>query len=73
MTSRVSQMGTSGGGGSNLGKIAKNCMKITKSAFLGQNSGASKWGGGKQMFWVVGEYTPSLPPTRGNPAKYLFK
>ena len=29
-----------GGGGSNLGKMAKNCMKITKLAFLGQNSGS---------------------------------
>ena len=27
------------GGGDNLGKMAKNCMKITKSTFLGQNSG----------------------------------
>ena len=26
-------------GRDNLGKMAKNCMKITKSAFLGQNSG----------------------------------
>ena len=30
--------------GDNLGKIAKNCMKITKSAFLGQNSGGDMGG-----------------------------
>ena len=37
-------MGSSGGGG-NLDKMAKNCMKITKSSLLGQNS----WG--TSQFW----------------------
>ena len=32
-------------GGNNLGKMATNCMKITKLAFLGQNSGSETWGG----------------------------
>ena len=27
------------GGGDNLGKMVKNCIKMTKSAILGQNSG----------------------------------
>ena len=35
----------SAGAGDNLGKMAKNCMKMTKSALLGQNSGGT-WGGG---------------------------
>ena len=38
-------------------------MKITKSAFLGQNSGRT-WGG-QANFWGSG----GDPPTRGNPAK----
>ena len=33
----------------NLGKMAKNCMKITKSTFLGQNSGGGH-GGTSQFF-----------------------
>ena len=36
--------------GDNLGKMAKNCMKITKSAFLGQNSGAGGDMGGQANF-----------------------
>ena len=47
--SRVSQMGSTGRG--NLGKMAKNCMKLTKSTFLGQNSGGH--GGDKPIFRVV--------------------
>ena len=31
-----------------MGKLAKNCMKITKLAFLGQNSGGDMEGGGGQ-------------------------
>ena len=31
------------GEGGNLGKMAKNCMEITKSTFWGQNSGRH-WG-----------------------------
>ena len=46
---RVSQMGSTGGG-DNLGKMAKNCMKMTKSAFLGQNSGGGGHGGTSQFF-----------------------
>ena len=30
--------------GDNLGKMTKNCMKIIKLAFLGQNSGGGMWG-----------------------------
>ena len=39
---RVSQMGTTCGG--SLGKMAKNCIKITNSTILGQNS-AGRQGG----------------------------
>ena len=42
---RVSQMGSTGGG-DKLGKMAKNCMKMTKSAFLDQNSGGGDMRGG---------------------------
>ena len=37
------------GGGDSLGKMVKNCMKVTKSAFLGQNSGGT-WGETSQFF-----------------------
>ena len=57
-------MGSTGGGGGNLGKMAKNCMKMTKSSFWGQNSGG--YGGNKLIFWVVGAIPPP-PPTRGKP------
>ena len=36
-------------GGGNLDKMAKNCMKMTKLAFLGQNSGGDM-GGTSQFF-----------------------
>ena len=52
-------MGSTGGGGGNLGKMAKNCMKMTKSEFLGQNSK----GGQVNFLGSEGD-----PPTRGNPA-----
>ena len=53
------------GGGDNLGKMVKNCMKMTKSAFLGQNSGGTR--GDKPIFQVVGgDPPPKSPPTRGN-------
>ena len=42
-----------------LGKIAKNFMKITKSIFLGQNSGRGTGGGGKPILWVVGVFPVS--------------
>ena len=48
-TNRVSQMGRLVEG-DNLGKMSKNCMEITKSAFLGQNNG----GWDKPIFRVVG-------------------
>ena len=47
---------TGGGGGGNLGKMAKNYMKKTKSVFLVQ-----QLGGDEPIF-----------PTRGNPAPPLF-
>ena len=37
MIRRVSQIGSTVEG--QLGKMAKNCMKMAKSAFLAQNSG----------------------------------
>ena len=44
------------GGGDNSGKMAKNCMKITKSAFFGsQQRGSHEEGGGyNPIFQVVG-------------------
>ena len=35
--------GGGGGGGWNLDKVVKNCMKITKSTFLGQTKGGYGW------------------------------
>ena len=71
----VSQLGSTSGG-ANLGKMAKNCTKITKSAFLGQKSGGGGGGGGhegdKPIFRVVrgvGD-RPPVHPTRGNPVSY---
>ena len=65
-------------GEDNLGKMAKKCMKMTKSAFLGQNSGGGTWGrgGGQANFWGSGGgggggWFPKSPPTRGNPAVFL--
>ena len=46
--------------GGNLGKMAKNCMKMTKLAFLGQNNGGDM--GGQANFSVSGGIPPSLPP-----------
>ena len=37
-------------GGDNLDKMAKKCMKMTKSAFLGQNSGKDMGEGGQANF-----------------------
>ena len=42
-----------------LGKMAKNCMKITKSTFLGQ-SNEGTWRD-KSIFWVMGGISP-FPP-----------
>ena len=48
----------------NLGKMAKNCMKIKKSTFLGKNSGRH---GDKPIFQLVGgEIPPPSFPTRRN-------
>ena len=48
------------GGGDNLGKMVKNCMKMTKSTFWGQNSGAEM--GGQAIFSGSGGDPPSSPP-----------
>ena len=69
MDGRVSQMGLTCGG-DNLGKMAKNCMKITKSTFVGQNSGGGTWevqanflvSGFKPIFWF-----PPVLPHQGKP------
>ena len=45
--------------GDSLGIMAKNCMKITKSAFWGQNSGGPK--GGQANFSGSGGIPPSPP------------
>ena len=68
-------MGSTGarwGGGGNLGKMAKNCTKITKSAFLGQNSGVT-WvgqanfsGSGEWGAWEDGDPPPVPPPLGEN-------
>ena len=49
---RVSQIGSTGGG-DNLGKMAKNCMKMTKSAFWVKTVGGHGRRG-KPIFPVVG-------------------
>ena len=48
--------------GDNLSKMAKNCMKITKSTFLGQNS----WGvwGVQANFSASGGGSPQSLPIR---------
>ena len=56
---RVSQLGPTSGA-DNLDKMAKNCMKMTKSAFLGQNSGGA-WGG-QANFSGSGGDPPQSPP-----------
>ena len=53
------------GGGDTLGKMAKNCMKMTKSSFFCQNSGGNM--GGQVNFSGSGGIPP-VPPTRGNAA-----
>ena len=47
-------------GEDNLGKLAKNCMKLTKSAFLGQNSGGGH--GGAQANFLGSRGDPPSPP-----------
>ena len=37
----------------------KDCMKIAKSTYFGQNSGL---GGDQLIFWVVRAFSPSLMP-----------
>ena len=58
-------------GGDNLGKMVKNCMKLTKSAFLDQNGGGGDIGGQANFLGSGGPpETPPItpnPPTRGNP------
>ena len=53
------------GGGGNVGKLTKNCMKITKATVLGQNSGEGHEEG-QANFLGGGGVSPS-PPNRGNP------
>ena len=57
---RFSQMWSTCGGGDNLRKMAKNCMKIKKSIFLEQSS----WG---EMGDNSTASPPLLSPTRRNP------
>ena len=51
-------------GGDILGKMAKNCMKITKPTFSWQNSRGDM--GDKLIFRVVGEIPRSPSPTKEN-------
>ena len=62
----------SAGAGDNLGKMAKNCMKMTKSALLGQNTGGTWGGGGKPTLRVVGGIPPVAPspPPLGETLSY---
>ena len=57
---RVSQIGSTFKGNS-LNKMATECMKSTKSTFLGQSSGGHR--GDKPIFWVVGVFSPSPTPS----------
>ena len=61
------------GEGDSLGKMAKNCIKITKSAFLGQSSGRDM--GEQANFLGSRGGSPPVPSTRGNPGvqKGYFK
>ena len=75
------QMRSTGGWTINLDKIAKNCMKITESPFLGQNSEETKWGEANKFSRQWGDsLSPNtsgdpdaIPPspTIGNPAKSM--
>ena len=49
--------------GDALGKIAKNCMKITKSRFLGQNHGGHE--GEQANFLNSGDKILPVPPKQG--------
>ena len=51
--------------GGNLDKMAKNCIKITKSRFRGQSSGDNE--GDKLMFWLVGGSSSPPFPHWGKP------
>ena len=59
------------GEGDNSDKMAKNCMKMTKSTFWGQNSGGGTLGG-QANFLGSGGDLPQSSPTRGNPALKIF-
>ena len=56
------------GGGDNLGRIAKNCTKITKSTFLGQNSVGGKEGGGGGTRGEQGERQANFSGSGGIPS-----
>ena len=66
--SRVSQLGSTSGGG----QFGQNGQKQHENYKIGI-FGSKKWGGGgwgtSQFFWYWGEIPPSPPPTRGNPAQ----
>ena len=51
--------------GENLDKMAKNCIKITKSTFREQSSGDNE--GDKLMFWLVGRSSSPPLPHWGKP------
>ena len=64
---RVSQMGSTGGGGQ-LGKIGQKLHEIDKISIFGSKQWGGDMGGHKPIFWVV-EGIPLVPLTRGNPDK----
>ena len=53
-----------------LGKMAKNCMKITKSTFFAQNREGT-WGQANCL-GSAGGIPPQSSPTSGNPASYSW-
>ena len=47
-------------GGDNLGKMTKNCRKMTKLGFLGKNSWEGTWGGAGQFLGGGGSHPVPL-------------
>ena len=64
---RVSQMRSTGGEDS-FGKMAKNCLKMTKLVFWCQKRGET-WRD-KPIFWQVGDYPPSHLRPLGESLQY---
>ena len=58
---RVSQLGSTSGG-DNLDKMAKNCMKMIKPAYLDQNSGRRHGVGQANFSGSGGDPPPKSPP-----------